>query len=41
MVAGESNDDTFSVIYELPPELFGGLLPRLAPLALQKLSQNL
>lgn len=37
----DGNDDILSVVYELPPELFDGLVPRLPPLALQKLQENL
>ncbi|KAL1550087.1 hypothetical protein AAHA92_18100 [Salvia divinorum] len=41
LLQGEGNDDFLSVIYELPPELFDGLLPQLPPLALQKLQEKL
>ncbi|XP_042053715.1 uncharacterized protein LOC121798661 isoform X5 [Salvia splendens] len=41
LLQGERNDDFLSVIYELPQELFDGLLPQLPPLALHKLQEKL
>ncbi|XP_057782183.1 uncharacterized protein LOC131000335 [Salvia miltiorrhiza] len=41
LLQGDDNDDIFLVIYELPPELFDGLLPQLPPLALHKLQDKL
>lgn len=41
LLQDDGNDDILSVIYELPAELFDGLVPRLPPLALQKLQENL
>ncbi|KAG6429073.1 hypothetical protein SASPL_107112 [Salvia splendens] len=41
LLQGEGNDDFLSVIYELPQELFDGLLPQLPPLALHKLQEKL
>ncbi|KAL8494389.1 hypothetical protein ACS0TY_025265 [Phlomoides rotata] len=37
----DKNHDIFSVIFELPSELFDALLPHLPPFALQKLHENL
>lgn len=41
LLQADGNDDIFSFIFELPPELFDGLLPRLPPLALQKLQEKM
>ncbi|XP_073146798.1 uncharacterized protein [Henckelia pumila] len=41
LLIGDDDNKLSSVIYELPSELFDGLLPLLPPLALQKLNENL
>ncbi|PIN17722.1 hypothetical protein CDL12_09603 [Handroanthus impetiginosus] len=41
LLEGDDNNDILSVIYELPSELFDSLVPRLPPLALQRLQENL
>ncbi|XP_073040622.1 uncharacterized protein [Primulina eburnea] len=40
LLIGDDDNKLSSVIYELPSELFDGLLPLLPPLALQKLHEN-